>query len=135
MISLIIAVVDSQGGGMGKAIIEKLRKDLNENIEIWALGTNVLATSAMIKAGANKGATGENAIVWSVKEADYIMGSVGIIAANAMMGEISTEIANAIASARGKKILIPYNKCSIMVATQSVSTQKSIEIAVSMIEI
>lgn len=108
-----IAVIDGQGGGIGKSIVEKLRKDLPEDIEIIALGTNSLATSFMIKAGANEGATGENAIVFNAGKVDIIMGTVGIIAANSMLGELTAIMAKAIAESPAKKILLPLNRCNI----------------------
>ncbi len=108
-----IAVVDGQGGGIGKTIVEKLRKELPEDVEIIALGTNALATSYMLKAGANEGATGENAIIVNAGRVDVIMGTVGIIAANAMLGELTAAMANAIADSPAKKILLPMNRCNI----------------------
>ena len=108
-----IGVVDGQGGGIGKHITEKLRKNLSEDAEIIALGTNALATSAMLKAGANEGATGENAIVFMADKVDVIVGSVAILAANAMLGELTPRIAQAIASSKAKKVLLPINRYGI----------------------
>lgn len=108
-----IAVIDGQGGGIGKVIVEKLRKDLPEETEIIALGTNALAASLMIKAGANEGASGENAIVYNVDKVDIIIGVIGIIAANSMLGELTSAMAAAISSSPAKKILLPLNKCNI----------------------
>jgi len=102
-----IAVVDGQGGGIGKAIVEKLRKELPGDVEIIALGTNSAATVLMLKAGANEGATGENAIVYNADKVDVIMGVIGIIAANSMMGELTPLMARAIAESPAKKVLIP----------------------------
>jgi len=110
-----IAVIDGQGGGIGKAIIEKLKEAFSENIEILALGTNALATALMLKAGANEGATGENAILLNAPKVHIIMGSIGIISANAMLGELTPLMAKAIAESPAKKVLIPLNRCNIMV--------------------
>ena len=108
-----IAVVDGQGGGIGKTIVEKLRKELSEGTEIIALGTNSMATSFMLKAGANEGATGENAIAYNVDKVDIIIGAVGIIAANSMLGELSPLMSKAIAESTAKKVLLPLNRCNI----------------------
>jgi len=102
-----IAVVDGMGGGIGSQIISLLRQDLPSDIKIFALGTNSAATSNMMKEKANKGATGESAITYAVNKVDVIIGSVGIIIPNSMLGEITPNIATAIASCSAKKILIP----------------------------
>jgi NAD(P)-dependent dehydrogenase (short-subunit alcohol dehydrogenase family) len=111
-----IAVIDGQGGGIGKSIVEKLRQDLGQNIEIIALGTNSLATSAMLKAGADECATGENAILYNSFKVDIIAGSIGIIAANSMLGELTPAMAKAIAESPARKILIPLNRCNLYIA-------------------
>ena len=111
----LIMVVDGQGGGLGKAIVDRIRK-LNLPLRILGTGTNTAATTAMLKAGADDAATGENAVVFNAQNADYIIGGLGIIAANAMFGEISPAMANAISSSRGMKLLIPVNKCNLVVA-------------------
>ena len=108
-----IAVIDGQGGGIGKTIVEKLRKELPEDMEIIALGTNALATSLMLKSGANEGATGENAIIVNAGKVDVIMGTVGILAANSMLGELTAPMARAIAESPAKKLLLPLNRCNI----------------------
>jgi len=102
-----IAVIDGQGGGIGNAIIKRLREALGEEVELIALGTNAMATGAMLKAGANKGASGENAIVQTVKMVDIITGAIGIVLANSMMGELTPRMAEAIASSPAKKCLLP----------------------------
>jgi len=108
-----IGVIDGQGGGIGKHITEKLRKHLSEDVEIIALGTNALATSAMLKAGANEGATGENAIVFMADKVDVIVGSVAILAANSMLGELTPGMAQAIAASKARKVLLPINRSGI----------------------
>ena len=102
-----IAVIDGQGGGIGSAVVRKIKEACGQEVEVWALGTNVIATTQMMKAHANRGASGEAAIVWTVARADVILGSVSIILANAMMGEVTPAIAAAIASAPVLKILLP----------------------------
>lgn len=114
-----IAVIDGQGGGIGKAIVEKLRKTFENNIEIIALGTNSLATSLMIKAGANEGATGENAIVYNVSKVDIILGPIGIICANSLLGELTPTMAKVIAESTAKKVLIPLSKCNVVITGTS----------------
>lgn len=111
-----IAVIDGQGGGIGRAMVEKLRGVFGESIDIIALGTNALATALMLKAGANEGASGENAIVLNSLKVDIIMGPIGIIAVNSMLGELTPNMAKAIAESPAKKILIPFNKCNIQIA-------------------
>jgi len=111
-----IAVIDGQGGGIGKAIVERIRQKLEDKAEIVALGTNSLATSLMLKAGANEGATGENAIIHNACKVDIILGPIGIISANSLLGELTPLMAKAIAESPAKKILIPMSKCNIAVA-------------------
>ncbi|AEF94762.1 hypothetical protein Desca_1920 [Desulfotomaculum nigrificans CO-1-SRB] len=111
-----VAVIDGQGGGIGKAIVDKFRQAFGEEIEIIALGTNALATSLMLKSGANEGASGENAIVFNASRVDVILGTIGIITANSMLGELTPMMAKAIAESPAKKILIPLNRCNIEVA-------------------
>jgi hypothetical protein len=110
-----VAVIDGQGGGIGGHIIKKMRRDLSGNIEIFALGTNALATAAMMKAGADHGASGENAIIINVLKVDCILGAVAIIAANSMLGEITPGIAEAIAKSPAQKMLLPLNTENIKV--------------------
>jgi len=106
---MIIAVVDGMGGSIGNQIVLGLRQALPEETEIMALGTNAIATGSMMKAKATRGATGENAIAFSIGEADIIMGSLSVVVPNSMMGEVTPQIATAVASARGRKILLPIS--------------------------
>ena len=108
-----ICVIDGQGGGIGSTIIRKLKELFQETIEIIALGTNAIATAQMLKARANRGASGENAIVQTVKTVDIIIGPVGIVIANAMMGEVTPEVAKAVATSPAKKLLIPLTQENI----------------------
>ncbi|MDD3653456.1 MAG: DUF3842 family protein [Desulfotomaculaceae bacterium] len=111
-----VAVIDGQGGGIGKAIVGRLRRAFGNNIEIIALGTNSMATSLMLKAGANEGATGENAIVYNVARVDLILGLISILSANSLLGELTPLMSKAIAESPAKKVLIPLNKSNIIVA-------------------
>jgi len=110
-----VAVIDGQGGGIGKLVTEKLRKALGERVEIIALGTNALATAAMLKAGANEGASGENAICETVKKVAIVLGPLSIILANSMLGEVTAGMAMAIAGTEAEKILIPLNRSNVTV--------------------
>ena len=106
----IICVIDGQGGGIGSTIIKNLYGLGNDMFEIIALGTNAIATTQMLKAGANRGASGENAIVQTVQKVDIIIGPVSIIVANAMMGEITPKIAEAVSSSPARKYLLPLTQ-------------------------
>lgn len=105
-----IAVVDGQGGGIGSLIVKRLRDEFGDKIEIIALGTNAAATSSMMKSRANKGATGENAIVWNSNRVRMIIGSLSIVLPNAMLGELTPKMADAILSSEAKKTLLPLNQ-------------------------
>lgn len=108
-----IAVVDGQGGGIGKHITERIRREMPENVELLALGTNSLATSVMLRAGANEGATGENAVIYNAWRVDFIVGTVSILFPNAMSGELSPKMAEAIASSPARKLLLPLSRTGI----------------------
>ena len=108
-----ICVIDGQGGGIGSAVIKKLKEFFGETVEIIALGTNAIATAQMLKAKANRGASGENAIVQTTGKVDIIIGTVGIIVANAMMGEVTPKMAEAVANSPAKKLLIPLTQENI----------------------
>ncbi|MTI69420.1 MAG: DUF3842 family protein [Firmicutes bacterium] len=104
---MIISVIDGMGGGIGSQIVERLRDELPSYFEIYALGTNAQATSNMLKSKANKGATGENAIIVSAKKANVIIAPASVAIPNSMMGEITKDIAAAITDSEALKILIP----------------------------
>ena len=106
-----ITVIDGQGGKIGKTIVEQLKKRHPEQ-ELYAIGTNSLATAAMLKAGANYGATGENPCIVNAQDSDVIIGPVGIVVANALLGEITPAIATAVGASKAYKILIPMNRCN-----------------------
>jgi 4-hydroxy-L-threonine phosphate dehydrogenase PdxA len=108
-----IAIIDGQGGGIGKHITDKLRRELPEHVEFLALGTNALATSVMLRAGANEGATGENAVIYNAGKVDLIVGPISILFPNAMLGELSPRMAEAIASSPARKILLPLSRAGI----------------------
>ena len=105
-----IGIIDGQGGGIGGAVIKKLREEFGERIEIIALGTNSIATAQMMKARANKGATGENAILQTAPKMDILIGPIGIVLAQSMMGEVTPAIARAVAESAGLKFLIPLSQ-------------------------
>jgi len=104
---VIIMVIDGQGGGIGSAIIKGLREKFGNDLEVYALGTNSIATSRMMKSGANRGATGENAIIRTCSQVDIIIGPLAILLSNAMMGEVTAKIAQELCSCKARKILIP----------------------------
>lgn len=112
-----VMVIDGQGGGLGSSIITQLKAaEIGGLDEIIAVGTNALATSAMLRAGATAGATGENAVLYNAGRADVILGPIGIIVSNSMYGEISPAISAAISGCDATKILVPSLKCSVQVA-------------------
>jgi hypothetical protein len=102
-----IAVIDGMGGGIGAQIVSRVRPLLSESHELIALGTNAIATAAMVKAGATVGATGENAILVNVARADAILGPIGVAIPHSLMGEITPAMASAVALSTASKILVP----------------------------
>lgn len=110
-----VLIVDGQGGGMGKALVEQL-KQLCPTQPLLAVGTNALATAAMLRAGADQGATGENAVVVNAARADLILGPMGIVLCDALMGEITERMACAIGRGPAHKVLIPVSRCQVTVA-------------------
>ena len=111
----LVVIIDGQGGGVGRALTEAVRKTY-PGVHVRAVGTNALATAAMLKAGAAEGATGENAVIFNARQADVLLGPVGILAANGLLGEVTPRMAEAIGSSDAVKILLPSQRCSIRLA-------------------
>lgn len=105
-----ICVIDGQGGGIGTTLIKYLKETFKEEVELIALGTNAIATAQMLKAGANKGASGANAICYTVRQVDFIVGSVAVSWANAMLGEVTPKMAEAVSSSAALKVLLPLSQ-------------------------
>lgn len=110
-----IVVMDAQGGGMGRLVVEGLKRELPDQ-PLIAVGTNALATAAMLKAGANQGATGENAVAVCAASADLIVAPIGMVLADAMLGEVTAHMAAAIGRSNAHKILIPVSRCQTTIA-------------------
>jgi hypothetical protein len=133
-----ILVIDGQGGGVGRSIVAALKAAM-PHMPVLALGTNAQATAAMLKAGADQGATGEGAIRYQCKTADVIMGVTGILHANAMLGEITPGIAAAISLSEAKKVLVPLDRCGLIIAgveKQPLDSliRKAVELAAAMVQ-
>ena len=112
---LLVVVVDGQGGGMGRGLVESIKKKWPK-LHVRAVGTNSLATSAMLRAGADDGATGENAVVFNARQADLLLGPIGILTPNGLLGEVSAAMAGKIGGSEAVKILLPSQRCSIRLA-------------------
>ena len=110
-----VVIVDGQGGRLGKMLVEQLKQRCPK-VQLYAMGTNSIATATMLKAGADFGATGENPVVRAVMDADVVLGPMGIVVAHAILGEVTPVMAEAIGGCRAKKILIPMNSCGVSVA-------------------
>lgn len=129
-----ILVVDAQGGGIGKQLVSSMKQSMS-GVNIWAVGTNTAATAAMLKAGADQAATGENAVVVAARKADIIVGPIGIVIADALLGEITPVMAKAIAQSNARRVFIPFNHCdNIIVGVSNYSTGKLIQEAVAEIQ-
>ena len=113
---MIAAVVDGQGGGIGKALVAGIKAELPD-VRVIALGTNSMATGQMLRAGADDGATGENAIIHNMNHVDIVCGVIGILNANSMLGELTPAMANAIGGSHTYKVLLPINRCHIHVVS------------------
>lgn len=127
----VVAVVDGMGGGIGVQIVTQLRQVLSPEVEILALGANAVATQRMMQARATRGASGENAIRVSINEADFIVAPIGAVIPNSMMGEITVDIAVAVAGARGRKLLLPVTQSHfelIGIEPQALATQITVAV-------
>ncbi len=122
-----ILIIDAQGGGIGKQVITAIRQNIPDAV-ITAVGTNTTATSVMLKAGADYGATGENAVIVCTRKADVIIGPIGITVADSMFGEITPAMAKAVGQSGAKRILIPVSHCdNIVVGIKNLSMKELIE--------
>ena len=123
-----IIVLDGQGGGIGRAIITALLPKLPEGVQLLCVGTNAMATAAMLKAGAQRGATGENAVRWAAKNADILLAPIALVLKDSMMGEITGEMAACVGSSHAVRILVPTERCGTHVAgARGVGMQTLIE--------
>ncbi|WP_311482403.1 DUF3842 family protein [uncultured Anaerococcus sp.] len=129
-----ILVIDAQGGGLGKQLVASIREK-HLDLDITCVGTNSHATSAMLKAGADRAATGENALVFNCQKADVIIGPIGILLTNSMCGEITSKMAEAVSISRAKRILIPFlHEDNIIVGVSDYSMKKLISLALEELE-
>ena len=128
-----ILVIDAQGGGIGKQLVAAIKQNI-PNAVVTAVGTNSTATAAMLKAGADYGATGENAVVVGCRKADVITGPIGIVIADALFGEVTPRMAQAVGQSAAKRILIPISHCdNIVVGVGDLSLSAMIQSAVQVI--
>ena len=129
-----ILVIDGQGGMLGSGLVKEICANF-ENINITAVGTNAVATAAMLKAGAKVGATGENPVIVAARTADIIVGPIGILAADSMLGEVTPAMATAVGQSSAIKLLLPVNLChNIVVGTQDLSLSAVLDEAVATLQ-
>lgn len=129
-----VLVIDGQGGGLGAQLVKLLKPVIPAGCELLCVGTNVLATNAMLKAGACQGAAGENAVIYNAGRADLILGPMGIIQANGILGEVSPAMAVAVSGSEAVKIMIPSSNCGIYVAgTESCRLDEYLRRAVELV--
>ena len=129
-----VAVIDGQGGRLGQTVIEKIC-ERGIDCELTAIGTNSAATTAMLRAGAKQGATGENPVVVAARTSDVIICPIGLLAADALLGEVTEKMAAAVGRSSATKLLIPVNMCeNVVVGTQSLTMAQLIDEAVAMLE-
>ncbi len=130
-----ICVIDGQGGKIGSIIIERLKDRLGERVEIVALGTNSIATQAMMKSRANRGASGENAIVKTVRKAAVIVGTINILMADSMLGEFTPAMAQAVADSEARKFILPVTQSRVaVIGTRDLSIPQMIGVLVDEVE-
>ena len=127
-----ILVIDAQGGGIGKQLITAIKKKNYQNVTVTAVGTNSVATGAMLKAGADIAATGENPVIVNCRGADVIIGPIGIVIADALYGEITPKMAQAVAQSNARRLLLPVNKCdNIIIGVDDLSLSHLIELTLA----
>ena len=128
-----LLIIDAQGGGLGRQLVAAVKKAVPE-LTVTAVGTNSAATGAMLKAGADQAATGENAVVVGCRRADIIAGPIGLLIADSMLGEITPAMAEAVGRSGAIRVLIPMNRCGTLVAgVENFSTAALLEDAVKKI--
>ena len=131
---MIVLVIDAQGGGIGRQLVLSIKQALPD-VEVMAVGTNTAATAAMLKAGAASAATGENAVVVCSRKADIIIGPIGIVIADSMLGEITPKMALAVAGSNARRVLIPFSHCdNIIAGAETTSTTELIQKAVAEVQ-
>ena len=129
-----VLVIDGQGGGLGRQLVTAVKEQYPE-IEVLAVGTNSAATNAMLRVGADRAATGENSVVVASGQADVIMGPLGMVIADSMLGEITPRMALAVGRSRAKRILVPVSQCDNIVAgTQDISMAQNVQNAVAVLQ-
>ena len=129
-----VLIIDGQGGKLGAGLVSAVKENYPQ-ATLTAVGTNAIATAAMLKAGATQGATGENPVIVASRKADVILGPVGIVTADALLGEITPAMAAAIGSANARKILIPMNRCEFrVVGVKELTMNEYIALAIKEIE-
>ena len=111
-----IVVLDGQGGGIGRALIAAIAPILPQGAELLCVGTNAMATAAMLKAGAHRGATGENAVRWAAEHADVLAAPIALVLKDSMMGEVTGDMAACVGASRAVRILVPTERCGAHVA-------------------
>ncbi len=130
-----ILVIDGQGGGIGRQLVARIKKEFPE-VSLTAVGTNTIATAAMLSAGADHSATGENAVVVASRKADIIVAPIGVVIADSLLGEITPAMATAVAQADAKRILLPFNHCeNIIVGVTDYTIGKLLQLAMEEIKV